>query len=57
LTRGSFTDKGADTKRMTPGSTAYPEAKADGDKSMPLESGSCQKAFTLESSCKTRATG
>jgi hypothetical protein len=45
------------TLRMTPGSTAYPEAKADGDKSMPTESGSCPKAFTVESSRKSRATG
>ena len=48
--------KGADTERMTPGSTAYPEVKADGDQSMPLESGSCPKAFTVESSRETRTT-
>jgi hypothetical protein len=45
------------TERKTPGSTAYPEAKANGDNSMPTQSGSCPKAFTVESSRKTRATG
>jgi hypothetical protein len=48
--------KEAYKERMTPGSTAYPEAKANGNNSMPLESGNCPKAFTVESSRETRAT-
>jgi hypothetical protein len=48
--------KEAYKERKAPGSTAYPEVKADGDQSMPTESGSCPKAFTVESSRETRTT-
>ena len=48
--------KEAYKERKAPGSTAYPEAKANGNNSMPTESGSCPKAFTVEMSRKARAT-
>jgi hypothetical protein len=49
-----FRQKGGVRKIKAPGSTAYPEAKAKGDNSMPKESGGCPKALTA-SPRKTRA--